>query len=473
MRESLGPCTVPALLIAKTDGSWRMCVDSRAINKITVRYRFPKPRLDDLLDEIGAATIFSNLDLRSGYHQIRIRPGDEWKTTFKTREGFFEWLVMPFGLSNAPSIFMRVMNQFLRLFIGKFVVVYFDDILIFSMSLTEHLVHLHEVLLVLRRDQLFATLKKCEFDSSSVHFLGYIVSAEGLAVDPGKVEAIKSWPTPSTLSATRIFHGLASFYRRFVPQFSSLMAPLTDCIRRDGVFTWTAEAATTFEVIKTKLILAPILALPDFTQVFELHCDASKLGIGVVLSQRNRPIAFFSEKLAEARLRYSTYDVEFYAVIQAIKHWRHYLSHREFVLYTDHDALKHLSSQDKVSARHASWVSYLQQFTFVIKHTSGASNRVADALSCRHSLLGILHVSILGFAAFADLYESDDFFGRILLDIQNGVSREFTLQDGFLFLGDRLCIPDCSFRLQLIVETHNEGHISCDRTLHLISQSYF
>ena len=251
------------------------------------------------------------------------------------------------------------------------------------------------------------------------------------------------------------------------------MAPLTDCIRRDGVFTWTAEAATTFEVIKTKLILAPILALPDFTQVFELHCDASKLGIGVVLSQRNRPIAFFSEKLAEARLRYSTYDVEFYAVIQAIKHWRHYLSHREFVLYTDHDALKHLSSQDKVSARHASWVSYLQQFTFVIKHTSGASNRVADALSCRHSLLGILHVSILGFAAFADLYESDDFFGRILLDIQNGVSREFTLQDGFLFLGDRLCIPDCSFRLQLIVETHNEGHISCDRTLHLISQSYF
>ena len=217
LRESLGPCTVPALLIAKTDGSWRMCVDSRAINKITVRYRFPKPRLDDLLDEIGAATIFSNLDLRSGYHQIRIRPGDEWKTTFKTREGFFEWLVMPFGLSNAPSIFMRVMNQFLRLFIGKFVVVYFDDILIFSMSLTEHLAHLHEVLLVLRRDQLFATLKKCEFGSSSVHFLGYIVSAEGLAVDLGKVEAIKSGPTPSTLSATRSFHGLAYFYRRFAP----------------------------------------------------------------------------------------------------------------------------------------------------------------------------------------------------------------------------------------------------------------
>lgn len=159
----------------------------------------------------------------------------------------------------------------------------FQRILIFSMSLMEHLAHLKEVLFVLHRDQLFATLKKCEFGSPKVHFLGYIVSAEGLAVDLGKVEAIKSWPTPTTLSATQSFHGLASFYRCFVPQFSSLMAPLTDCIRRDGFFTWTPEAFAAFAIIKTKLISAPILALPDFTQVFELHCDASKIGIGAFL----------------------------------------------------------------------------------------------------------------------------------------------------------------------------------------------
>lgn len=279
------------------------------------------------------------------------------------------------------TTFMRVMNQSLRPFIGKFVVVYFDDILIFSMSLAEHLIHLREVLLVLRRDQLFATIKKCEFGSKQVHFLGYIVSDSGLSVDPSKVEAIKSWPAPTTLSETQSFHGLASFYRRFVPQFSSLMAPLTDCIKREGHFVWTPEATVAFDVIKNKLISAPILALPDFSVVFELHCDASKTGIGAMLSQKNRPIAFFSEKLGGARKRYGTYDVEFYAVVQAVKHWRHYLFHKEFVLFTDHDALKHLNSQDKVSARHAAWVSYLQHVTFVIKHTSGVSNRVADALS--------------------------------------------------------------------------------------------
>ena len=352
IRESMSPCAVPALLAPKKDGSWRMCVDSRAVNKITVRYRFPIPRLDDLLDQISGATVFSRLDLKSGYYQIRMRPGDEWKTAFKTREGLYEWLVMPFGLSNAPSTFMRAMNQLLRPFIGKFVVVYFDDILIYSADPDAHLQHVREVLTVLRQEQFYAAKKKCVFMTPKVLFLGYVISGEGLQVDEAKVEAVQQWPRPKTMTEVRSFHGLASFYRRFIPHFSGIMAPITDCMR-GSQFEWTDEADSAFQNIKHRLTTAPILILPDFSQPFELHTDASKTGIGGVLSQNGRPVAFFSEKVSGARLNYSTYDVEFYAVVQAVRHWRHYLFHREFVLYTDHDSLRHLHRQDKVSSRHA------------------------------------------------------------------------------------------------------------------------
>ena len=380
IRESLSPYAVPALLTPKKDGSWRMCVDSRAINKITVRYRFPIPRLDDLLDQLSGATVFSKLDLKSGYHQIRVRPGDEWKTAFKTREGLYEWLVMPFGLSNAPSTFMRVMNQIFRPFIGKFVVVYFDDILIYSANIDLHFQHLREVLIVLSREKFYAAITKCSFMTDSVLFLGYVVSKDGLSVDESKVIAVKQWPIPTTIHEVRSFHGLVSFYRRFIPDFSTIMAPITDCMKASK-FLWTTEATKAFNQIKEKLTTAPILALPDFSQPIELHCDASKIGIGAVLSQNGKPMAYFSEKLSGSKLNYNTYNLEFYAIICTLKHWSSYLAYHEFVLYSDHDGLKHINRQDKLSSRHANWAAYIQKFSFVIKHKSGALNRVADALN--------------------------------------------------------------------------------------------
>jgi hypothetical protein len=254
----MSPCAVPVLLVPKKDGTWRMCVDCRAINNITVKYRHPIPCLDDMLDELHGSCIFSKIDLKSGYHQIRIKEGDEWKTTFKTKYGLYEWLVMPFGLTNAPSTFMRLMNHVLRAFIGIFVVVYFDDILIYSKNLDDHVVHVKSVLDVLRKEKLFANLKKCTFYTDKLVFLGFVVSAQGIQIDEEKVRAIRDWPSPTSVGNVRSFHGLASFYRRFVKDFSSLAAPLTEVIKKNVGFRWGEEQEKAFRLIKEKLTNAPL-----------------------------------------------------------------------------------------------------------------------------------------------------------------------------------------------------------------------
>ncbi|KAK1645771.1 hypothetical protein QYE76_063576 [Lolium multiflorum] len=303
IRISLSPCVVPVILVPKKDGTWRMCVDCRAINNITIRYRHPIPRLEDMLDELSGAVVFSKIDLRSGYHQIRMKEGDEWKTAFKTKFGLYEWLVMPFGLTNAPSTFMRLMNHVLRDFIGKFVVVYFDDILIYSRNESDHTIHIRHVLQVLRDNKLYGNLEKCTFCKDKVIFLGYVVSKHGVEVDVSKIEAIQNWPTPMNVSQVRSFHGLAGFYRRFVPNFSTIAAPLNELTKKGVVFEWGAAQDHAFDELKRLLTSAPLLALPDFNKQFEIECDASGIGIGGVLMQEGRPIAYFSEKLSESSVR--------------------------------------------------------------------------------------------------------------------------------------------------------------------------
>ncbi|KAH9716908.1 Endonuclease [Citrus sinensis] len=276
VRESMSPCAVLVLLVPKKDGTWRMCVDCRAINKITVKFRHPIPRLDDMLDELH--------------------------------------------------------------------VVYFDDILIYSKGLDEHIEHLQSVLTVLRKEKLYANLKKCSFCTNQIVFLGYVVSAKGIEVDEEKVKAIKEWPTPKSVSDVRSFHGLASFYRRFVKDFSTLAAPLTEIVKKHVGFKWSSEQERAFNLIKEKLVSAPLLALPDFAKTFEIECDA-RIGIGAVLMQEGRPIAYFSEKLSGAVLNYPTYDKEMYALVRALETWQHYLLPKEFVIHTDHESLKHLKGQ--------------------------------------------------------------------------------------------------------------------------------
>ena len=478
IKESLSPCAVPALLTPKKDGTWRMCVDSRAINKITVKYRFPIPRLDDMLDMIAGATIFSKIDLKSGYHQVRVRPGDEWKTAFKTKDGLYEWLVMPFGLSNAPSTFMRIMNQVLKAFIGKFVVVYFDDILIYSQTKADHLDHLSQVCQVLRKDSLYANIKKCDFLTHRVIFLGFVVTSEGVSADPEKVKSIVEWPVPKNIHEVRSFHGLTTFYRRFIRGFSTIVAPITDCIRK-GNFEWTRAADKAFLMIKEIMTQAPVLRLPDFSKLFEVACDASGVGIGGVLSQENHPVAFFSEKLNDARLRYSTYDKELYAVVQALRYWRHYLLPQEFVLFSDHEALRFLSSQKKLNPRHGKWVEFIQGYTFVLKHRAGTENRVADALSRRSMLMNTVRTEIVGFDRLKSEYSTCPDFGHIYHSLQQGPSSEhsdYILLDGYLFKENRLCIPKTSVREFLIWEAHAgglAGHFGRNKTILAMEDQFF
>lgn len=478
IRESKSPCAVPALLTPKKDGSWRMCIDSRAINRITIKYRFPIPRLDEMLDMLVGSTVFSKIDLRSGYHQIRMRGGDEWKIAFKTPDGLYEWLVMPFGLSNAPSTFMRVMTEVLKPFLGLFVVVYFDGILIYSQTKREHLEHLQQVMRVLHHVKLYVNLKKCSFLCDRVVFLGFIISSEGLHPDPEKITTIMEWPVPQSVGEVRSFHGLASSYRRFIKNFSTIMHPITECIKTEK-FTWTNSAQRAFEKIKTFMTEAPILALPNFEKLFTVECDASQMGIGAVLSQEGRPIEFFSEKLDEAKRRYSTYDLEFYALVRAIHHWEHYLAYQEFVIYSDHQALKHLNSQKKLNQRHGKWSSYLQNFTFVLKYKSGECNKVADALSRRTLLLTMMNTQVTGFDELKNQYKFDPYFSSIFTDLQESAADKLTafrMHDGYLFKRNQLCIPGGSLREQLIRELHGNGlggHFGRDKTMAMVANRYY
>eukprot|EP00253_Pinus_taeda_P017528 PITA_17528 len=447
IRESLSPCAVPTVLAPKKGGEWRICTDSRAINKITIQYRFHLPRMDDMMDCLSGAAYFSKIDLKSEYHQIRIREGDEWKIAFTTNEGLYEWLVMPFRLSNAPSTFMRLMNEMLKEYIGKFVIVYLDDILIFSKTREEHFWH------------------------------------NELNMDPEKVTAIINWPSPKNLFEVRSFHKLASFYRKFIKNFSGICAPMLETIKKASQpFRWTEATEKCFQLLKKKITERPILRLPDFQKLFQVRCDASGTAIGAILSQEDRPVAFFSEKLNESRQRYSSYDKEFYAVVQALRHWRHYLLGNDFVLFSYNSALQYVMQQHKLNHKHAKWVEYLQSFNFVLKHISGQANKVADTLSRKSLLLQESAVHVLGFEHLRDLYKIDTDFREAYEACQNPLIRgnspwlDYNIQEKSLFKGGQLCIPSCSMRENIIREKHSgglAGHFGIDKTLEQLSHFYF
>ncbi|GJR10351.1 reverse transcriptase domain-containing protein [Tanacetum coccineum] len=360
IRPSHSPWGAPVLFVKKKDGSLRMCIDYRG------------------------RTSFD--DLRSGYHQLRVHEDDIPKTAFRTRYGHFEFTVMPFGLTNAPAVFMDLMNRVCKPYLDKFVIVFIDDILIYSKTKEDHEVHLGLVLELLRKEKLYAKFSKCEFWLQEVHFLGHVVNQNGIHVDPSKIEAVKNWKTPTTPSEIRSFLGLAGYYRRFIANFSKIAKPLTSLTQKNQKYVWGVEQEEAFQTLKNNLCDAPILTLPDGVEDFVVYCDASNQGLGCVLMQRGKVIAYASRQLKTHEKNYTTHDLELGAVVFALKTWRHYLYGTKSVIYTDHKSLQHIFDQKELNMRQRRWIELFSDYECEIRYHPGKANVVADALSRKERL---------------------------------------------------------------------------------------
>ena len=373
----------------KSKGTLRLCVDYRALNSITVKNRAPLPRIDNLLIQIQEATCFSKLDLRNGYHLIRIAEGHEWKTAFRTRYGLFQYKVMPFGLANCPAVFQSFMNETFHDMIDIFVVIYIDDLLIYSKSLEEHVNHVKLVLERLKHNNLFVKLEKCLFHSKAVEFLGFEISDKGINMVQSKVQNIIEWPIPENLKQLQSFLGFINFYSRFIQNYSKLVNPLYRFSKKTQKFEWLDSDTSTFEAIKEAIKKATLLRHYDSTKEVILYSDASDYALGATLLQKFeaglQPIAFWSRKLTPAEINYDVHDKELLAVKASLEHWRHYCigTSISVKVYSDHKNLEWFMSTKTLSRRQARWAMSLADYNFQIIYHAGTENYLADALSRR------------------------------------------------------------------------------------------
>ncbi|GKC25089.1 putative reverse transcriptase domain-containing protein [Tanacetum coccineum] len=298
------------LFVKKNDGSFWMCIDYWELNKLTVNNLYPLPRIDDLFDQLQGSSVYSKIDMRSSYHQLSVREEDIPKTAFRTRYGHYEFQVMPFGLTNAPVVFMDLMNRVCKPYLDKFMIVFIDDILIYSKSKQEHEEHLKLILELLKKEGLYAKFSKCEFWIPKVQFLGHVIDSQGIHVDPAKIESIKDWASPKTPTEIHQFLGLASYYRRFIEGFSKIAKSMTKLTQKKVQFVWGDKEEAAFQLIKQKLCSAPILALPEGSEDFVVYGDASIKGLGAVLMQREKAIAYASRQLKIHEKNYTTHDLE-------------------------------------------------------------------------------------------------------------------------------------------------------------------
>ncbi|MCO5604146.1 hypothetical protein L7F22_058306 [Adiantum nelumboides] len=417
-----------------------MCVDYRALNKITIKNRFPVPRIEDLFDKLQGSTYFSRIDLKSGYHQIRIVNEDILKTAFRTTFGLYEYLVMTFGLTNAPATFNCMMERIFQPH-RNFTGVFFDDVIIYSKSMEEHKKHLQVIFQALRDNKLFINQKKNEFFLQEIQYLGHIISKLGIRMDPSKLEVIKEWPNPRNLHELRSFIGMCAYYRCFIEKFSLIAGPLHDLTKKNVKYVWIEGKQEAFDKLKQKLTSQPVLVLPDLSKPFEVQCDACGDCLGAVLLQEGHTIAYESRRLSSDEQILGIYEKELLAVLHALNSWKHYLLGIPFILRTDHQSLKYFMTQTKLSDKQMRWANFLSRFNFHIAHIAGKHNQVADALSRRPKVNAVSIATHNDLSSMIDEYAIDPDFKDIISAIALGKKEEpFTLEDGYLLHGNRLCI---------------------------------
>jgi hypothetical protein len=345
IEKSYGAWSSPVVLVKKKTGEIRFCIDYRKLNSITKEDAFPLPRIDNLLEKFRKAKWFSSVDLASGYWQIAMNEEDKEKTAFVCRYGLYQWNVMPFGLTNAPASFQRMMNELFMEYLDEFMAVYLDDIIIYSESWEEHLEHLRKIFEKLKGANLMMKLKKCEFAKRNIRFLGHIVGKDGLKPDSDNIKKVKELKPPKTVRNVRLILGLCSYYRRFIKGFSKVAKPITELLQKDTKLEWTEERNEAFEILKKKLIEAPILQFPNLEKEFILCTDASGKGVGAVLAQENdegKEVA--SKMMNKADQNYPITEQECLAIIWAVQHFHKFLIGRKFTIVTDHSALKTLTT---------------------------------------------------------------------------------------------------------------------------------
>ncbi|WVZ61804.1 hypothetical protein U9M48_011620 [Paspalum notatum var. saurae] len=440
---SNSPFASLVLLVKKKDGQWRFCVDYRRLNDMTIKNRFPLPIIEEILDELAGSQFFTKLDMRSGYHQIRMLASDEFKTAFKTHQGHYQFRVMPFGLTNAPAIFQCVMNEILKPFLRKFVLVFLDDILIYSPSLEHHRIHLQQVLEALKAHQLYFKPSKCSFAQPSVDYLGHTISGQGVATDITKTAAMQNYPRPTNVTELR----------GFLDVFSG----------------------TSFSPAKQALSCTPVLALPAFQLPFIIETDACGEGIGAVLMQRGQPVAFLSKGLSDKHKSLSIYEKEFLALIMAVEKWRQYLRRQEFTILTDHKSLVYLTEQTLHSNMQKKAMACLMGFQFKIVYKQGKENLAADALSLA------LHVSTVQpqwIQEVLNSYTTDSQAQQLLtqLAVASPNSAGFSLTNGLIYKNGKVWIGNNSaLQTKLIAALHASalgGHSGIQATYYRLKQNF-